>query len=186
MMLASSKIITHGCLVLSLFSRIGHPDFDYVGAIVSEALQDPSDSSVVVIGHGNVALDCARILAKGSRGLLETDLASRALSVLGNGVSRVTIVGRRGHVQASFTIKEVRELGKLNEEGHDTLLIVHQEELDLGMTEDSKLVLEKSRPRSRISNLLHEFATPSHGTHTNTKTAQSISQNCRCNRLDGV
>jgi adrenodoxin-NADP+ reductase len=118
-----------------------------------------------VIGHGNVALDCARILAKGATGLYETDLAARALPILGNGVASVTIVGRRGHVQAAFTIKELRELGKLKDEGHDTRLIVRQEELDLGLTEASKTVLEKSRPRSRIHTLLRDFATTTYGTH---------------------
>jgi len=61
---------------------------------------------VVVIGQGNVALDCARILSKGAKGLVNTDIASRALSVIGNdGVHLVTVVGRRGHVQGAFTIK---------------------------------------------------------------------------------
>jgi adrenodoxin-NADP+ reductase len=115
-----------------------------------------------VIGHGNVALDCARILAKGSPGLSETDLASRALP----GVSSVTIVGRRGHVQAAFTIKEVRELRKLEDEGHDTWLIVRQEELDRGLTDASKMVLEKSRPKSRIHQLLHDIATTTNGKQT--------------------
>lgn len=86
----------------------GHPYFEHIGDQVSAAL-DPVDSSsrqVVVIGQGNVALDCARILAKGGKGLNDTDIASRALPVIGeDGVPAVTVVGRRGHVQGAFTIR---------------------------------------------------------------------------------
>ena len=108
-----------------------HPDFGYVGPIVNKVLPPPPSPSsskksgknreggkVVVIGNGNVALDCARILAKGGSALLDTDLAHRAYDVFvgasssdnggGSSVNRirdVTVVGRRGHVQAAFTIK---------------------------------------------------------------------------------
>jgi adrenodoxin-NADP+ reductase len=58
-----------------------HPDFNHVGAIVSRALTErPEEADVVVIGHGNVALDCARILAKGSLGLQDTDISSLSLT----------------------------------------------------------------------------------------------------------
>lgn len=84
----------------------GHPDFGHVGQIVKEALgDDPSESEVAVIGQGNVALDCARILAKGRSGLNDTDIASDALEVIGDGIKRTVVLGRRGHVQGAFTIK---------------------------------------------------------------------------------
>jgi len=83
-----------------------HPYFESIGERVAKALTPESNRDVVVIGQGNVALDCARILAKGARGLRETDISSRALPIIGEeGVPRVTIVGRRGHVQGAFTIK---------------------------------------------------------------------------------
>lgn len=125
---------------------------------MARALQNPAERAVVVIGHGNVALDCARILAKASPGLMTTDLASRALPVLGNGVSHVSIVGRRGHAQASFTIKEIRELAKLEKEGHDAIFRVQPEELEMGLTPASRMEIEKNRPRSRIHKLLQECA----------------------------
>ena len=84
---------------------------------ISPSVQKPPDSnnnkslSVVIIGQGNVALDCARILSKGSIGLYDTDIASHALSILPKyGTKNVTILGRRGHVQGAYTIKELREL----------------------------------------------------------------------------
>ena len=54
---------------------------------------------------GNVALDCARILAKGRENLIDTDIASHSLPVLGGGIKHTTIIGRRGHIQGAFTIK---------------------------------------------------------------------------------
>ncbi|KAL3790210.1 hypothetical protein HJC23_005582 [Cyclotella cryptica] len=154
----------------------GHPEFGYVADIVREALWDRdgnnagdvddadngaiSKAKAVVIGNGNVALDCARILAKGRRGLKDTDVPSSVLDVLGDGVEKVVVVGRRGHVQGAFTIKELRELTKLQKEGYDVSFRVRQEELDMGMTEASlqELQLASGRPKMRIDALLREAA----------------------------
>lgn len=64
------------------------------------------------------------------------------------------VVGRRGHVQAAFTIKELRELTKLDGVG----CVVHKEELDRGATEASKAELVALRPKKRISDLLYKIA----------------------------
>ncbi|KAF2136773.1 uncharacterized protein K452DRAFT_302466 [Aplosporella prunicola CBS 121167] len=65
----------------------------------------------VVIGQGNVALDVARILLSDVDALRKTDIAPQALDRLAQSkVRSVRIVGRRGPMQAAFTIKEVREL----------------------------------------------------------------------------
>lgn len=158
----------------------GHPEFGHVGAIVKQCLWKGSSSSssccssnskssnddsvssarVVVIGQGNVALDVARILVKGTNGLIDTDIPSSVLHILREGVPHVSVVGRRGHVQGAFTIKELRELTKLKEEGYDTYFIVRKEELELGMTDSSKLELKgpSGRPKTRIDKLLQESA----------------------------
>lgn len=66
---------------------------------------------VTIIGQGNVALDCARILLRPVNDLLTTDCPEPALDLLKNSaVAEVNIVGRRGILQASFTTKEIREL----------------------------------------------------------------------------
>jgi len=84
----------------------GHPDFVHIGKVVADALgDDPETANVVVVGQGNVALDCARVLAKGASGLVDTDIASYVFPVLKDGVKCTTIVGRRGHIQGAFTIK---------------------------------------------------------------------------------
>ncbi|MFJ7088570.1 FAD-dependent oxidoreductase [Streptomyces griseus] len=87
-----------------------HPD---IGAdpFARDAL---SGRSAVVIGVGNVAVDVARILARGADELRTTDVPRAALSVLAaSRVREVHIVGRRGPSQARFTTKELRELGAL-------------------------------------------------------------------------
>lgn len=150
----------------------GHPDFLHIGDKVEAALgPDPYQARVCIVGQGNVALDCARVLAKGRAGLFTTDIASHTLSVLQEGVGTVSIVGRRGHVQGAFTIKELRELVKLEQEGYDTSFIVRQDELDLGTTEASLIELNGpgGRPRVRIDKLLREAA----ATNTTTSSASS-------------
>ena len=142
----------------------GHPDYVYLTEVLSQRiLAEPSTADVAVVGHGNVALDCARILAKGMKGLLSTDIALHALDVLRDGVRKVTIVGRRGHIQGAFTIKEIRELTKLKKDGLGVLFRVSQEELDMGMTEASFSELEgpTARPKKRIDKLLREAAAAS-------------------------
>ncbi|KAL7516208.1 hypothetical protein ACHAWX_001250 [Stephanocyclus meneghinianus] len=134
----------------------GHPEYGYVGETVREA----RGGNAVVVGNGNVALDCARILAKGREGLRDTDAPGGVLEVLGEGMERVVVAGRRGHVQGAFTIKELRELTKLRQEGYGVAFRVRREELDMGMTESSlrELQLASGRPKTRIDALLREAA----------------------------
>jgi adrenodoxin-NADP+ reductase len=149
----------------------GHVDFEWVGPKVQKALNrrttspnqnNNSSNDIVVIGHGNVALDCARILAKTRDELDPTDIATRALDIVAPADSQqprnISIVGRRGHVQGAFTIKEVRELTKLPHAEFS----VRPDELELGLsTEASQQELKDSRPKTRINKLLTEAATKS-------------------------
>ena len=72
-------------------------------------------SNCIVIGQGNVALDCARILLSPvNRVLDKTDITNASLQVLEKStISTVNIIGRRGPLQVAFTIKELRELTKI-------------------------------------------------------------------------
>ncbi|KAK6343319.1 NADPH-adrenodoxin reductase [Orbilia blumenaviensis] len=79
-----------------------------------------SDGRAVVIGQGNVALDVARILLTGVDELRKTDITEYALEALSKSkVKEVEVVGRRGPLQAAFTIKEVRELMTLPSVGFE-------------------------------------------------------------------
>lgn len=89
----------------------GHPDADAerVGEAVASA------RSVVVVGAGNVALDCARLLLRPAVDLATTDIARDALAALDAGAAsrRVSILARRGAPAAAFTAKELREVTRL-------------------------------------------------------------------------
>lgn len=70
--------------------------------------------TAVVIGQGNVALDVARFLLSPIDHLKETDVSEHALEALSRSKIRdVKVIGRRGPMQAPYTIKELRELMNL-------------------------------------------------------------------------
>ena len=85
----------------------GHPDF--------ADLNPPLDGThAAVIGNGNVALDCARILSKNHHEFEGSDIVDHALQALDRSAIRtVTILGRRGPHQIAMTPKELGELGHL-------------------------------------------------------------------------
>ena len=85
----------------------GHPDF--------ADLDPPLDCAhAAVIGAGNVALDCARILSKSRHEFEGSDIVGHALEALDKSAIRtVTILGRRGPHQIAMTPKELGELGHL-------------------------------------------------------------------------
>jgi len=85
----------------------GHPEF---------AGLDPrlDGTHAAVIGNGNVALDCARILSKTRIEFQGSDIVGHALDALDqSSIQTVTILGRRGPLQISMTPKELGELGHL-------------------------------------------------------------------------
>jgi ferredoxin--NADP+ reductase len=85
----------------------GHPDF--------ADLDPPLGSThAAVIGNGNVALDCARILAKNHHEFEGSDIVGHALEALDQSAIRtINILGRRGPHQIAMTPKELGELGHL-------------------------------------------------------------------------
>ena len=85
----------------------GHPDH-------RDHHFDLSVEHAVVIGNGNVAVDVARMLSLSHDELRTTDIADHALHAMRkSAISSVTLLGRRGPVQAAFTTPELRELGEL-------------------------------------------------------------------------
>lgn len=102
----------------------GHPDADR--ARVEAALTGVR--SVVVVGVGNVALDVARVLSRTPEELDPTDMPQHVLDVLAAApVEEVTVLGRRGPAQATFTTQELRELDGLA----DATVLVDPAELEL-------------------------------------------------------
>jgi adrenodoxin-NADP+ reductase len=126
----------------------GHPDF-------ATFTPNLNCEDVVIVGQGNVAIDCARILAKTVDELKTTDIAKHALTALAaSKVKRIHVVGRRGHVQAAFTMKELREITRLD----DADCIVKAEELDRCRNLQSLKELESQRAKKRLDALLVEVA----------------------------
>lgn len=73
-----------------------------------------SGDTAVVVGQGNVALDVARFLLSPIDNLKGTDVSEHALEALSRSrVRDVKVIGRRGPMQAPYTIKELRELMNL-------------------------------------------------------------------------
>jgi ferredoxin--NADP+ reductase len=86
----------------------GHPEF---------ADLDPplNGTHAAVVGNGNVALDCARILSKTRQEFEGSDIVGHALESLDKSAVRtITILGRRGPHQIAMTPKELGELGHLD------------------------------------------------------------------------
>lgn len=73
-------------------------------------------SHVSIIGNGNVSLDVARMLLTHVDVLRKYDVPERVLEVLAeSAVKHVSIVGRRGPLEAAYTPKELREMIELPE-----------------------------------------------------------------------
>jgi len=122
----------------------GHPD---------HADLDPAvdGQDVVIVGNGNVALDCARILAKSPAEFEGSDIVRHALERLSGSRPRsIMILGRRGPHQIAMTPKELGELGHLS----NAYPVVDPADLP---PEASDLALEPGQRKS--VNLLREFAT---------------------------
>jgi ferredoxin--NADP+ reductase len=85
----------------------GHPDFRH-------CTFDLAAERAVIIGHGNVALDVARMLAKTPDELCHTDIAAHALDALAaSHVREIYLVGRRRPDQTRFAAKELQEFEEL-------------------------------------------------------------------------
>jgi len=86
----------------------GHPHHQHHGF-------DLTVERALVVGMGNVAIDCARMLVRDPDELATTDMATPALEALrASRVREVVMLGRRGPGQAAFTPTELRELTELD------------------------------------------------------------------------
>lgn len=105
----------------------------------------------MIIGNGNVAVDVARILLRQPSELKATDISEDALTALySSHVGRVSMVGRRGAVQAAYTTSELRELLRL--EGVSKIIPDQM----LVTTESDEVEL-RERPTKRKFELLQKY-----------------------------
>src|SRR6476646_5879499 len=111
----------------------GHPDFQ-------DLEFDLSHERAVVIGNGNVAIDCVRMLALTAEELAPTDtIDAAARAIVESPLKEIVMLGRRGPVQAAFTPPELQELGELA--GADVIVDPSDLELDAA----SEAALEHDR-----------------------------------------
>ena len=125
----------------------GHPDFQ-------ELSFDLSHPTAVVVGNGNVAIDCVRMLALTVDELAPTDTIDDASEAIAeSGIQDLVMLGRRGPVQAAFTPPELKELGELA--GAD--VVIDAADLELDPQSERELEADRERARRNID-LLREFA----------------------------
>lgn len=126
----------------------GHPDARSYNDLLA------SSRSVCVIGLGNVAVDVARLLLKPVEELRQTDIPGHVLEAFAaSTVREVHIVGRRGPQHATFTTKELKELGEIPE----TSVVVQTEDLPI----DDDVASEGNRVTERNLKVLRDWSTQS-------------------------
>jgi ferredoxin--NADP+ reductase len=128
----------------------GHPD--YVNVDV------PLDGkNAIVIGAGNVAMDCGRMLALDPAELDSTDTADHALVAMHlSSIRNVTIVGRRGPEHAAFTSPEIRELPKLE----NTDVLIAQSEIESAKERVAEQLEGNKELRNNLEAMLEVSQTP--------------------------
>lgn len=108
---------------------------------------------VAVVGGGNVALDVARVIAKGADEIGATDVPDPVLAAFRDSrVTDVHVIARRGPAQAKFTPVELREMGQLS----NADAVVHSEELVIDAAGE-KSMAEQRQVRKNVD-LLQEWA----------------------------
>ena len=129
----------------------GHPDHVNVAVPLN-------GKNAIVIGAGNVAMDCGRMLALDPKELDTTDTADHALVALHKSAIRnVTIVGRRGPEHAAFTSPEIRELPKLE----TTDVNISETDIDAAKTRVAEQLEVNKELRINLEALLEVSQTPS-------------------------
>ena len=126
----------------------GHPDFRHLEV-------DLNTERIVVVGNGNVAVDCARMLALTHEDLIGTDTVNHAIhAITESPVKEIVILGRRGPAQAAFTNPELLELGELV----DADVAVDPAEIELDPASAAALEAEGSATAKRNVDVLREYA----------------------------
>ena len=128
----------------------GHPDADRV--TIEHAIA--TSRSVVVVGVGNVAVDVTRVLTAPWDRLAATDMPQHVLEALrDSSINDVHVLGRRGPAQATWTTKELKELGEL-----DGVDVVLDDLHDLDLEPISASLVESDRVVARNVEVLRSWS----------------------------
>jgi ferredoxin--NADP+ reductase len=130
----------------------GHPDAAHHNFLLDK-------QHAAVIGAGNVALDVARMLVRGSEEIASTDVPDRVLAAFRNNqITDVHLIARRGPAQAKFTPVELRGLGDLL----NADIIVRPEEMLLSDNDEIRIGANREL-RTNIARLREWAETPLQG-----------------------
>ena len=126
----------------------GHPDASrHFDALLS------GPRVATVIGVGNVAVDVARILVTPAAKLSHTEMPDHVLAALAaSTITEVHVLGRRGPAHASFTTKELKELGEI-----DGVRVVIDER-DLERTAATQSVVDSDKVAARNLVVMEEWS----------------------------
>jgi ferredoxin--NADP+ reductase len=125
----------------------GHPDFQ-------DLEFELSTERAVVVGNGNVAIDCARMLSLTKEELEPTDTTDVAAeAIAASPIREIVMLGRRGPAQASFTPPELQELGELGAAD----VVVDPADLELDPASEAALEEDRERARRNVE-ILRGFA----------------------------
>ncbi|EJT98071.1 nucleotide-binding domain-containing protein [Dacryopinax primogenitus] len=148
----------------------GHPAAPPTPPIPIDAINHLS-----IIGHGNVSLDIARLLLRDPASLeVFEDLPRHVLQQLEKStVKHVTIVGRRGPAQVSFTAKELRELM-----GQPDVSFEH---VDRPLLNSARTDNELDRPMKRILDIISKGSKVAWGTSEKSWSLRFLRSPLGCN-----
>ena len=132
----------------------GHPDYRDLDV-------DLGTERIVVVGNGNVAVDCARMLGLTREELTPTDTVDHAIDLISESpVKEIVVLGRRGPAQAAFTTPELKELGEM--EAAD--VVVDAADLELDPASEAALAGEHAAIANRNVDMMREYAAREPGT----------------------
>jgi ferredoxin--NADP+ reductase len=100
---------------------------------------------VAVVGVGNVAMDCARILATRAEALAKTDIGDHALEHLrATGIREIWVLARRGPVQAKCSPPELKEIAELD----GAQVVVDPAELEIDPASAEELAADRAAQKN--------------------------------------
>lgn len=124
----------------------GHIDYAEKSDFMSDAFDLSQTPDIVIIGNGNVAMDISRVLSKSYNELKGFDIPEKVLCKLARKkVRNIHIVARRGLVQSAFTVKELREISRI--ENVDVYVL--RDEIEKSFNENSEKEMDANHASER-------------------------------------
>ena len=106
-------------------------NLDYEKELNLEHVRDAA-----IVGNGNVSMDISRVLLKDPSLMAPYDIPTGVLEHLKkSSIKNLSIIGRRGVIQSAFSIKEIREISRIQ----NLQMYVFREEFDASINDASSV-----------------------------------------------